>query len=173
MLNHKAGQTIDVVKCDMDCAVEMCGKSGVAEKLFDGNGNVEVGTDSIAAGQTAFTISDTRTLGQSVIQTDINNDGTPASSAGDNTFEYQDTKVIYYATLYNVIDGGITLETRSGTYTVIDNGPSNATINGGGGSDTLQLEATSAHLNNASDAQIVSFAPRASSPSRRSATAWR
>ena len=126
-------------------------------KLFDGNGNVEVGTDSIAAGQTAFTISDTRTLGQSVVQTDINNDGTPASSAGDNTFEYQDTKVMYYATLYNVIDGGITLETRSGTYTVVDNGPSNATINGGGGTDTLQLEATSAHLNNAADAQIVSI----------------
>ena len=129
----------------------------------------------------AFSLTDTRTLGQTIVQTDIDSflyldnagttrtnvatgttyanpyKGLPSDLKWDNTFEYQDTKVIYYATLSNVVDSGMTLDTRSGTWAVVDNGPSNATIDGGAGTDTLQLESTSAHLNHASDAQIVSI----------------
>jgi Ca2+-binding RTX toxin-like protein len=132
--------------------------------LFDSNYSItqRVGTATVtnSSTTTTFTINDTRVLGQLIIQTDYNTtSGALNPLTMDNTFEYQDRRVIYYATIYNDVDGDgeMVIEARSNTFTVIDNGPSVATVDGGAGMDTLLLESTSAHLNNASDAQIVSI----------------
>ncbi len=131
-------------------------------ELFDSNSpeNGVVGTAFLGAGATSFEISDTRVLGQLIIQTDYSTvTGALNPLSMDNTFEYQDRRVIYYATLYNDVDGDgeMVIETRSNTFSVIDNGPSTATVDGGAGRDTLMLESTSLHLNNASDGQILSI----------------
>jgi len=131
-------------------------------ELFDSNSpeNGVVGTAFLGGGATTFEINDTRVLGQLIIQTDYSTvTGALNPLSMDNTFEYQDRRVIYYATLYNDVDGDgeMVIETRSNTFSVIDNGPSTATVDGGAGTDTLMLESTSLHLNNASDAQILSI----------------
>ena len=132
--------------------------------LFDSNYSItdRVGTATVtnSSTTTTFTVNDTRVLGQLIIQTDYNTTtGELNPLTMDNTFEYQDRRVIYYATIYNDVDGDgeMVIEARSNTFTVIDNGPSVATVDGGAGMDTLLLESTSAHLNNASDAQIVNI----------------
>ena len=130
--------------------------------LYDSNSPDDgvVGSSYFSNGTTSFVINDTRRLGQLIIQTDYNTTtGLLNSLELDNTFEYQDRRVIYYATIYNDVDGNgeMVIETRSNTFTVMDNGQSNATVDGGNGTDTLLLESTSAHLNNASDAQIVNI----------------
>lgn len=132
--------------------------SAMTIALFDGNGNVSVGTATISSGSSAFSINDTRTLGQSIVQTDYNSGAATLRDLSlNNTFEYQDTKVIYYATLSNEIDGGIILETRSNVFSVTANGAGAASIDGGAGTDTLILQATSLHLNTVVDNKIVNI----------------
>jgi len=135
--------------------------------LSDGNDASWTGVSlDLAPSAGSYDVTDNRTLGQLILQTDY--DTTASSSAPaqlrslslDNTFEYLDQRVLYYTTLYNDVDGDgeMIIQTRSNSWQVIANGynPS-ASIDGGAGLDTLVLESTSAHLNQANDNQIVNI----------------
>jgi len=142
---------------------------------------------TVTGSRGSVTIVDPRLLGQTVLQTDydVNFDLDPedipnnptnfdpdpnsfldTSDTGDgelqdlhldNTFEYFDKKVAYYAVVRNDLGMGddIFLDTRSSTFQFTASGASNDTVFGGAGNDTLFLSATSSHLNHADDDQIV------------------
>lgn len=105
-------------------------------------------TDSIV-------INDPRAVGQICPQTDANpTTGALYSLDLNNTFAYQDQEIAYYLSLTDPLTG---IVRRSNVWNVTANGASNITVDGGAGTDTLMLEKTSGHLNNAKDEQIVNI----------------
>ncbi|MFP1646550.1 hypothetical protein [Pontitalea aquivivens] len=144
---------------------------------LDGDLPVLIGQGTISDGSSTVIINDSRVLGQTIIRTDFDVDYGTIDTSGaaptgitisdssgtgdlqalsaDNSFEYFDAKVSYYAVAESTISGGFTVKESSDPFSVVANGPSDDTIYGGAGTDTLFLSATSEHLNNASDAQIT------------------
>lgn len=110
--------------------------------LYDGATQVATGT--ITSGATRFTLTDSRDLSASIQQIDDN-------STTDNIYRYNKVTTNYSV---QVVDPTTELVTKSNIFSVTVSGVGSATVNGGGGSDTILLEETSAHLNGASDAQI-------------------
>lgn len=110
--------------------------------LYDGATQVATGT--ITSGATQFTLTDSRDLSASIQQIDDN-------STTDNIYRYNKVTTNYSV---QVVDPTTELVTKSNIFSVTVSGVGSATVNGGGGSDTILLEETSAHLNGASDAQI-------------------
>lgn len=126
-------------------------------ELFDGLSVVATVTVTQGTGAStdSIVINDPRTVGQIILQTDANTStGVLNPLTADNTFEYRDKEIAYSLSLTDPVTG---IVRRSGVWNVTANGPSSATVDGGGGTDTLMLEKTSGHLNNASDEQIVSI----------------
>jgi len=150
---------------------------GTVVKIYDSN-DVDpatnaprlVGQTTVGGTNPIVDIPDTRKVGQSLIQTDYdvptpdNNGEFPAlgNSTGnlrpidqDNTFEYVDQRIFYYAVVENDIGDGIVLERRSNAWEIRASGLSDASLDGGAGFDTLFLSATSAHLNTVADNKLI------------------
>lgn len=126
-------------------------EAGTAIKLYDGSASstTPVTTVNLAAGASTFSILDPNARSATLELLD----GNAGTGNIDQTYRIKDYIANYYTEIVNP-DSGFT--TRSSTFTVTVNSLT-ATLDGGGGTDTLMLEATSASVNNATDGQIINF----------------
>lgn len=126
-------------------------EAGTAIKLYDGSASstTPVTTVNLAAGASTFSILDPNARSATLELLD----GNAGTGNIDQTYRIKDYIANYYTEIVNP-DSGFT--TRSSTFTVTVNSLT-ATLDGGGGTDTLMLEATSASVNNATDGQILNF----------------
>jgi len=129
-----------------------------SRKIYDGNDNsfTNLASLTLTVGGTAFTIVDNRSLGTSARQTDtevVGEETVLRSTTLDNEFILTDSRVFYTV---EIVDRQTGIPTRDSALVVTVKG-GGATIDGGGGDDTLTITETSQFLNNATNSQLVSI----------------
>ena len=114
--------------------------------IYDGSAGSPVNSNvSVSLLGSIYTVTDSRSLGTVARQTDSRD------LTLDNDFVLHETVVNYSV---EFVDGTTGIPTRDGSGAITITG-GNATIDGGTGSDTLNITGTSDYLNNAADAQVV------------------
>ena len=123
--------------------------------IYDGGAGSLVNglVDQIAfnAATNTFTVRDGRAIGTVATQSDFDGNGDPYPITQDNSFVLRDSVVNYSIML---VDGATRIPTRASSGAITVSGGNN-TIDGGAGSDTLNITGTSDFLNSAADGNIV------------------
>lgn len=114
--------------------------------IYDGSQGTPVNASvSATLTGTTYTVVDGRSLGTVATKTDTN------ALTGNNDFVLSETVVNYSI---EFVDGTTGIPTRDASGAITITG-GNATIDGGSGSDTLNVTGTSDYLNGADDSQLV------------------